>query len=165
MGFITKLVEDRDEAWVLCGDFNEVRDQSDRLNYVYVDSRAACLNNFIHSSNLIDISIGGRFYTRVSDDGTKFSKLYRFLVLKNFYLSWGNLSAVAMERTSFDHCPILLKDEVENFGPKPFDIFDVWLDEDGIDRVIMDMWSEIVIVGTRKDCIFKLLNVKKKHLV
>ncbi|XP_071694768.1 uncharacterized protein [Rutidosis leptorrhynchoides] len=133
---LSNVIASRDEAWVLCGDFNEVRDQSKHFNCVFIESPAKNFNNFIVSNSLIDILIGGRFFTWVSDEGTKFSKIDRFLVSEKFHQQWRKLSAVALDRDKTDHCPILLKDEVKNFGPKLFKIFDVWLDEKDVDLVI-----------------------------
>ncbi|XP_071715131.1 uncharacterized protein [Rutidosis leptorrhynchoides] len=47
-------------------------------------------------------------------------------------------------------------------GPKPFRIFDVWLDEDDVEEVIKKAWYIEVPVIERKDCMFrnKLKNVK-----
>ncbi|XP_071708646.1 uncharacterized protein [Rutidosis leptorrhynchoides] len=74
-GSLEKLFENNDEAWVLCGDFNEVRNQSEQFNCAYIDSRARCFNKFILKSSLPDIPIGCRSFTRISDDGTKCSKI------------------------------------------------------------------------------------------
>ncbi|XP_071708027.1 uncharacterized protein [Rutidosis leptorrhynchoides] len=163
---LSKLLEhhdvDNDVAWLLCGDFNEVREQGERFNCEFLEYRAKRFNDFINNSCLIEIPLGGRSFTRVSDDGLKFSKLDRFLVSGKFCIEWGNLMAIALEREHSDHCPIVLKDEDINFGPKPFKMFDAWLDEKDIDEVIIDAWKEDVKITSRKDCVFrnKLKNVK-----
>ncbi|XP_071740121.1 uncharacterized protein [Rutidosis leptorrhynchoides] len=64
-----------DEACVVCGDFNEVRNQDERLNCEFKASRARKFNEFISGNNLIDLPMGGRKFTRISEDGLKFSKL------------------------------------------------------------------------------------------
>ncbi|XP_071729253.1 uncharacterized protein [Rutidosis leptorrhynchoides] len=97
------------EGFVLCGDFNEVRDETERLNSDYHAHRAKAFNDFIASNNLIDLPMGGRKFTRVSDDGVKYSKLDHFLITKDFNLMWKNFSVVALERKISDHCPIFLK--------------------------------------------------------
>ncbi|XP_071726942.1 uncharacterized protein [Rutidosis leptorrhynchoides] len=51
-----------------------------------------------------------------------------------------------------DHCPIILKDDDRNFGPKPIKIFEEWLDIDGIDQVIKEVWVEEVGGDSRLDC-------------
>ncbi|GJY77619.1 reverse transcriptase domain, reverse transcriptase zinc-binding domain protein [Tanacetum coccineum] len=56
------------------------------------------------------ILFGGQKFTRISDDGLKFSKLDRFLVSKGFKNKWDNLSMVALDRKLSNHCPIVLKD-------------------------------------------------------
>ncbi|XP_071689201.1 uncharacterized protein [Rutidosis leptorrhynchoides] len=140
------LEQDRDGAWALC------------------EYRAKRFNDFISSNNLIDLPLGWILFTRVSDDGSKFRKLDRFLVTERFCDDWINLSAVALERKHSDHCLIILKDDEKNFGPKPFKIFDAWLEEEDIDQVIIDAWKEESSVSNRRDCNFrnKLKKVKEE---
>ncbi|XP_071712213.1 uncharacterized protein [Rutidosis leptorrhynchoides] len=161
---LTRLLDDGDdEAWLLCGDFNEVRDPCKRLNCEFNNARAQMFNDFIHKNRLLEIPLGGRNFTRVSEDGLKFSKLDRFLVCEKFSNIWSNLSAIALERKHSDHCPIMIKDEEKNFGPKPFKVFDAWLDEAEVDQIIKDAWDKIVTNISRKDCMYrnKLKNVKE----
>ncbi|XP_071715273.1 uncharacterized protein [Rutidosis leptorrhynchoides] len=144
-----------DEACVVCGDFNEVRNQDERLNCEFIASRARKFNEFIVGNSLIDLPMGGRKFTRVSEDGLKFSKLDRFLVNDNFNLMWSNLSVTALERSLSDHCPIVLKDLEKNFGPKPTRVFDEWLKIDGIEDLFKASWDEEISVGSRSDCVFR----------
>ncbi|XP_071708573.1 uncharacterized protein [Rutidosis leptorrhynchoides] len=159
---LTVMMKDGIEPWVICGDFNEVRDQSERLNCEFVESRAKRFNNFIESNDLMDIPLGGRIYTRVSDDGIKFSKLDHFLVNEAFFALWKDITVVALERKDSDHCPIVLKDSEKDFGPKPFKLFDAWFNENGFEQIITDAWENSKQTGTRKDKCFlnKLKDVK-----
>ncbi|XP_071713341.1 uncharacterized protein [Rutidosis leptorrhynchoides] len=124
--------------WVLCGDLNEVRDQSERKNCDFVERRAKWFNDFIEKNQLIDVPLGGKKFTRICDNGVKFSKLDRFLISENFHNTWGNVSALALERKLSDHCPIDSK------------------------KVVEDAWN-IKVDGKRLDCVFrnKLKNVKQ----
>ncbi|XP_071713041.1 uncharacterized protein [Rutidosis leptorrhynchoides] len=119
-------------------------------------------NDFIDKTSLMEIPLGGRNFTRVSDDGIKFSKLDRFLVNKKFYSLWNDLTTLALDRENSDHCPIVIKDEKRNFMPKPFKVFDVWFDEKDVDKIIEEAWGKTVPTIARKDCVFrnKLKNVK-----
>ncbi|GKB50695.1 RNA-directed DNA polymerase, eukaryota [Tanacetum coccineum] len=119
-------------GWCLFGDFNEVREP------------------------------GGRKYTRISDDGFKFSKLDRFLVSTEFLSKWDNLSVVTLERKLSDHCPIALKDMDLDFGPKPFKAFDFWLEDGEIDNVFKAAWEKHVQTS-RPDCMVRdrFKNVKE----
>ncbi|XP_071695151.1 uncharacterized protein [Rutidosis leptorrhynchoides] len=148
-------------AWVVCGDFNEVRVQSDRLNCVFNHARASRFNNFIAEHNLIEIPINGKKFTRICDNGINFSKLDCFLINDAFINLWQDLSIVALDRREPDHCPLILRDKVINFGTKPFKVFDEWFTKDGILNIINEGWAKDVC-SVRKDCIFrdKLKNVK-----
>ncbi|XP_071741412.1 uncharacterized protein [Rutidosis leptorrhynchoides] len=119
-------------------------------------------SNFIDSRHLIEIPLLGKRFTRISDDGSKFSKLDRFLVLESFLNSWGDISVTSLDRRTSDHCPIILKDMNEDFGPKPFKIFDLWLECIDVELVIVDAWNK-EIKGSRCDCVFrnKMKNVKE----
>ncbi|XP_071705294.1 uncharacterized protein [Rutidosis leptorrhynchoides] len=130
------------DAWVISGDFNEVRSDEERLNCQFIESRAKMFNDFINNTKLIDIPLGGRIFTRVSDDDTKFSKLDRFIVNDCFHGLWNCLSVVALDRGKSDHCPIILKDDIKNFGPKPIKVFDEWLEMEDVDN------SEIEVLKT-----------------
>ncbi|XP_071717402.1 uncharacterized protein [Rutidosis leptorrhynchoides] len=158
---LDSLMDGIDKGWVVCGDFNEVQEHSDRLNCMFHESRARRFNELIVRNNLIEIPIVGRKFTRISDDGIKMSKLDRFRVTDSFINLWKDLSICALDREESDHCPLLLRDGIINYGPKPFKIFDEWLNKDGVDKIINEGWIKNVR-ESKKDCLFrdKLKNVK-----
>ncbi|XP_071740253.1 uncharacterized protein [Rutidosis leptorrhynchoides] len=159
---LSKLLANSNDAWILCGDFNEVREESDRFNCDFLEYRARRFNEFIANNSLIEIPLGGRKFTRVSDDGVKFSKLDRFFVSEKCLDIWKDLVGNILERKHSDHCPILLKNENLNFGPKPFKVFDTWFNEDEADQIVKNAWERTVPKTYRKDRTFmnKLKNVK-----
>ncbi|GKB98887.1 transposon TX1 [Tanacetum coccineum] len=138
-----------------------VRSGDERRNSHVNTKETIEFNDFINDANLIEIPMGGRKFTRVSDDGLKFSKLDQFLLNEEFCNLWGNLSVVALDRKLSDHCPIVLKDIDLDFGPKPFRAFDIWLEEKDIGLVVEEAWK-MEIKSKRADCQFrdKLKNVK-----
>ncbi|XP_071714914.1 uncharacterized protein [Rutidosis leptorrhynchoides] len=141
-------------SWVLCGDFNEVRDSSERLNCEFVENRAKRFNEVIEKHGLIDVPLGGRKFTRVSKDDRKMSKLDRFLVSNKFLALWSGIKVVPLDRDLSDHCPIVLSDGDINFGLKPFKLFDEWFRVEGVEKIIEQYWGED-LVGSRKDCVFR----------
>ncbi|XP_071697524.1 uncharacterized protein [Rutidosis leptorrhynchoides] len=157
---LEKLMCCVDTAWVLCGDFNEVREEEDRMNCTFHHARANCFNDCISRNRLIKIPITGKKFTRISDDGLKFSKLDRFIVLDKLISLWKDLSVIPLDRRTSDHCPIILRDKVIDLGPKHFKVFDEWFNKKGVDKIIQEAWSNDVR-GNRKDCRFrhKLKNV------
>ncbi|XP_071719325.1 uncharacterized protein [Rutidosis leptorrhynchoides] len=158
---LDKLIRSIDTKWLLCGDFNEVRSCSDRFNSQFHQNRADRFNDFISRNSLIEVPISGRKFTRISDDGVKFSKLDRFLVSDGFMSLWANLSVIALDRNLSDHCPLILRDRVLDYGLTPFKVFDEWFNCEEVDIIIKEAWGQEVR-GTRKDCAFrdKMKNVK-----
>ncbi|XP_071687231.1 uncharacterized protein [Rutidosis leptorrhynchoides] len=66
------------------------------------------------------------------------------------------------ERKTLDHYPILLRDKNEDVGPKPFKVFNVWLENKKADNIVVEAWNKPV-GGSRPDCILrnKLKNFKE----
>ncbi|GKE63152.1 RNA-directed DNA polymerase, eukaryota [Tanacetum coccineum] len=148
-------------AWCIFGDLNVVRRIKDIFNSQVNVREMVEFNGFINNMKLIEIPTGGRKFTRVSDDGLKFSKLYRFLLNENFNDLWGNPSVVALDRKLLDHCPMVIKDVELDFGPKPFRIFNVRMEEPDFISVIEEAWRKDVR-SSRPDCVFRdrLKNIK-----
>ncbi|XP_071712616.1 uncharacterized protein [Rutidosis leptorrhynchoides] len=149
--------------WVIFGDFNEVRFASERKNTEFCDKRAKLFNDFIKDNSLIDLPLGGRIYTRISDDGRKFSKLDRYLVSENFLHHWPNINVMVLDKKHTNHCPLILKDGNIDFGLKPVKVFDEWLKHKDSYDVIKKAW-ESKVNSVRPDCIFcdKLKIVKQE---
>lgn len=92
----------------------------------------------------------------------KFSKLDRFLVSNSLVDLWSSVVALALERKLSDHCPIVLKDSVKDFGPRPFRVFDVWMEDVEFDVIVKNAWNKMVY-SCNPDSILrdKLKNVKE----
>ncbi|KAI3784929.1 hypothetical protein L1987_44037 [Smallanthus sonchifolius] len=117
--------------WAFFGDFNEVRDPSERVNSYFVALNADKFNRFIGDADLVEYNMGGQKYTYMSDNGRKLSKLDRFLVCRAFVNFWPTASVTALSREYSDHCPILLSTVPHDFGHIPFRFFNSWLDIPG----------------------------------
>lgn len=159
---LERMINSDAGEWCIFGDFNEVRKKDERCNTQFSQKGADSFNEFINNNQLVDIPIGGTRFTRISDDGSKFSKLDRFLVSENFQEVMGGVVCTALDRRLSDHCPLLLKeDKMRDFGPKPFRTLDVWWNETGVDDIVKDAWRKPVS-SCRPDCVFRdrLKNVK-----
>ncbi|KAJ9553128.1 hypothetical protein OSB04_017173 [Centaurea solstitialis] len=91
--------------WCCFGDFNEVRIEGERLNSTSTQRGMDDFNGFIEEGGLLEIPLAGRKFTRISDDGMKFSKLDRFLMTTNFGLCWKNLGMKVIDRNGSYHIP------------------------------------------------------------
>nr|GEV21221.1 transposon TX1 [Tanacetum cinerariifolium] len=129
-------------------------------------------NEFINNTRLIEIPVGGKKFTRISDDGMKFSKLDRFLLNDKFNELRGNLSVVALDRKLSDHCPIVIKDVELDFGLKPFRVLNIWLKEPDFFRVVEEAWKKEIrssrpdlnVEELRKEAMRWELEAKKRML-
>ncbi|GKF30175.1 RNA-directed DNA polymerase, eukaryota, partial [Tanacetum coccineum] len=125
--FTSSRVMSRDRFIAVKGSWKGI--EGDRLNSEFNTRDADKFNEIIRRNSLVDIQLGGRKYTRISDDMLNFSKLDRFPVSTEFLSIWDNLSVVTLKRKISDHCSIALKDMDLDFGPKLFRAFDFWLED------------------------------------
>ena len=90
------------------GDFNEVREESERLGSVFCPRSARVFNSFIEQIGLQEVSLGGPRFTWCDKWGSKFSKVDRFFVTDGFCASFPFITALVLEKKIPDHRPILL---------------------------------------------------------
>lgn len=115
------------------GDFNCVRDVSERLNCVYRDKETEEFNELIMDCNLAEVHIVNSSYTWFGPENRK-SKLDRVLVNSN-WLQLGNWQVKALNKKHSDHKPILLYCQSLVSSPKPFKVFNCYLTESLLDEV------------------------------
>ncbi|GKA13722.1 RNA-directed DNA polymerase, eukaryota [Tanacetum coccineum] len=127
--------------YIIFGDFNSVRNNSERFDFIFSNINAFYFNEFIAIGNLVDIPMGGYKFTRVDRSCTKGSRLDRFLISDSTWNYLGPLTVVALDRTISDHHPILLCRFTADYGPIPFKIYHSWFQGDGFDKVVFDFWS------------------------
>ncbi|GJZ68852.1 putative RNA-directed DNA polymerase, eukaryota, reverse transcriptase zinc-binding domain protein [Tanacetum coccineum] len=135
------LINAIDVVWIIFGDFNVVRCHDERFGCLFDISEANSFNDFISRVGLFDFPLGGRRFTRFDKNGSKASKLDRFLVSGNFLDYWTDASVSLLCRSISDHCPLLLKVGSLNFGPKPYRIFDKWIGNEEFKGVITNSWA------------------------
>ncbi|GJW59932.1 RNA-directed DNA polymerase, eukaryota [Tanacetum coccineum] len=127
---------------VVMGDFNEVRNRSDRFGSVFNVQGANVFNSFISSAGLVEVSLGGCSFTWCHKSATKMSKLDRFLVSESLLNTCPNISAITLERYLSDHRPILLREYHFDYGPTPFRFFHYWFEMEGFSKIVEDAWKE-----------------------
>ncbi|GJR99922.1 RNA-directed DNA polymerase, eukaryota [Tanacetum coccineum] len=99
-------------------------------------------NEFIDDMELIDVSMGAKKFTKVSRAGNKMSRLDRFKVSEHVVDKVPKLTSVALERKCSDHCPVLLQEERNDYGPNPFQIFNSWMETEGFDKLVKNACME-----------------------
>ncbi|KAI3677706.1 hypothetical protein L6452_36972 [Arctium lappa] len=111
-GKLERLCEKEEVWWVLFGDFNEVRNEQERFNSVVNEKGMEDFNEFIRR------------------------------ITSEFGALWRNLGAKVLERKWSDHAPIMLSDQVYDFGPRPFKFFDAWIKDESLEEVVREAWSK-----------------------
>ncbi|KAJ9556157.1 hypothetical protein OSB04_010771 [Centaurea solstitialis] len=117
----TVLHSESDAAWVVCGDFNEVRSAEERKGSVFDSRGARCFNGFISSTSLTDLRLG---------------------VNPEFVDTWPSANSLALPRILSDHCPILLDSRSADFGPSPFKLFNSWPNNPELEGLVRDRWND-----------------------
>ena len=134
------ISSDSDMVWIITGDFNSVRDKEERMGTRFSQFDADAFNQFIEVGGLCEVRSGGRKFTRISKDGSKLSKLDRFLVSTNYFDCWQNPFVEILPRRLSDHCPVLLKSVIADSAPVPFKFFDSWLLEPSLEGFVAKSW-------------------------
>ena len=114
--------------WCVLGDFNNVRNNSERLSSCHRgegDNSIREFNEWIEDMEL-DAPWMGRKFTWYRPNGTTKSKLDRFLVSPDWINKWPATMQCTLVRNFSDHCLIILRSKVIDWGPKPFRVLDSW---------------------------------------
>nr|GEX47737.1 RNA-directed DNA polymerase, eukaryota, reverse transcriptase zinc-binding domain protein [Tanacetum cinerariifolium] len=72
--------------------------QSDRFGSVFHARDAEVFNSFILNAGLVEVSLGDSAYTWWHKSAKKMSKLDRFLISKNMWNSYPNISAITLDQ-------------------------------------------------------------------
>ncbi|GJZ03951.1 RNA-directed DNA polymerase, eukaryota, reverse transcriptase zinc-binding domain protein [Tanacetum coccineum] len=84
--------------FILFGDLNEVKEESERLRSTFNRSEARVFKSFIADSRLIDLPLRGHLYTWMNKDGSKLSKLDRFLISNQIIDDNPDMKAIILDR-------------------------------------------------------------------
>ncbi|KAJ0619222.1 putative RNA-directed DNA polymerase [Helianthus annuus] len=130
-------------SWIFLGDFNCVREPTERKNSRFLKQQADDFNSFINEAGLAEYSMLGCDFTFVTDDGAKFSKIDRVLVCHSFLSMWPSAKLLGLPRYKSDHRPLLLLCSDVFFGKPPFRFFNSWLKEDGLAEIVKKAYDDV----------------------
>ncbi|GKV01533.1 hypothetical protein SLEP1_g14082 [Rubroshorea leprosula] len=104
-------------------------------------------DEFINECGLVDLPLIRRKFTWYQSNGASMSRLDRFLLSKEWCLNWENVKQWGLNHSLSDHCPIVLKNQITDWGPKPFRFFDAWLELPQFKGIVDDIWKSTVVNG------------------
>nr|GEW51184.1 RNA-directed DNA polymerase, eukaryota, reverse transcriptase zinc-binding domain protein [Tanacetum cinerariifolium] len=140
--YLLSVVSNWDGQVVIMGDFNKVRDISERFGSVFNKKGAEVFNNFITNADLVEVPLSGCSFTWCHKSAKKMSKLDRFLISDNLRCACPNLLSISLDRFLSDHRPILMRESHGNYGPTPFKNFHYWFEIDGFDKFVEELWKD-----------------------
>lgn len=105
--------------------------------------------SFIDELDLIDLPVLGKRFTWLRSDGSAISRLDRFLISDASVNLWNPTAQWVGRRDVSDHCPIMLKGEILNWGPKPFRFNNCWLEHSEFLAPVENCWKGTSVDGWR----------------
>ncbi|GJV31049.1 cytochrome P450 [Tanacetum coccineum] len=152
---LNSILVENDCLSVIVGDFNEVCNPDERMGSLFCPRRANLFNNFISSSSLNDLPLGGMHFTRMNRSGTKLSKLDRILVSYHFMNQSPNAHVKTLIREFSDHASLLLCVASPDYGPVLFRFYNSWLLKEDFRSLLHNSWSCVLERPSSKAIIFK----------
>nr|GEU38334.1 hypothetical protein [Tanacetum cinerariifolium] len=140
--YLSFVIGNWDSEVIIMGDFNEVRDISERFGSIFNKHGAKAFNSFIVNAGLVEVPLGGFSFTWCHKSAKKMSKLDRFLIFDNLMCSCPSISSTSLDRFLLDHRPIIMREAHYDYGPVPFTFFHYWFELDGFDKLVEQTWSK-----------------------
>ena len=112
----------------------------------------------------MDISCVRKKFTWFKANDTAKSRLDRFLVSEEWLQIWPVAKQYVQQRVVSDHCALVLKSCIKDWGPKPFRTFDVWLKESGFTTMVKGKWESYQVEGNSIFALKEKLKLLKADL-
>ncbi|KAL5180906.1 Exocyst complex component SEC6 [Glycine soja] len=133
-----------DELWCILGDFNSIRYHHERVSSCQTEGNSSSMvefNSWISDMALEEVRSIGRNFTWYRPNGSVMRKLDRFFLSDNWLDHWPDTTQFVLDRDFSDHCPILLRSKIIDWGPKPFKIMDWWMQDKGFQDMVALKWN------------------------
>ncbi|KAA3481565.1 reverse transcriptase [Gossypium australe] len=103
------------KAWIIGGDFNVVRNRSERINCSSTEKGSKEFDEFIDRCKLVDLPLIGKKFTWFGPDSTC-SRLDRFLIEEDWVVQLKDFQQKGLNRSVSDHIPVMLVNESIDWG-------------------------------------------------
>ncbi|XP_028109732.1 uncharacterized protein LOC114308363 [Camellia sinensis] len=144
---ILKLKTSFPNPWCMAGDFNEIGHINERVGCSRRDRGMKHLNDFIGNSELHDLPLHGRKYTWCNaHESEKWSRIDRVLLSSEWLINFP-MKLWGLPRLISDHCPLLMMEDVRDWGPKPFKFLNAWTLHPSFSQLFVSSWLGNTIAG------------------
>jgi hypothetical protein len=139
-------------VWCFIGNFNSALEPEERRGVNPSVSSKGRLERVLFNRALVDLEVEdvnlvGRKFTWYQPNGRAMSRIDRALVSEEWADCWGNYSLWELPRDVSDHCLLVLKVDVIDWGPKPFRFNNFWLENSSFKKVVEEAWRKYGGVG------------------
>ena len=112
----------------------------------------------------MDIPCIGRKFTWYRPNGKAKSRLDRVLTSLEWLQHWPGCKQYVLDRQISDHCALLLKSNVVDWGPKPFRFLDIWQEDKEFENFVKRKWESYVVQGNEFVVVKEKLKMLKSDL-
>jgi hypothetical protein len=140
------------DVWCVVGDFNSIRELEERRGVGVVSlsrNRAdiSVFNDFISGMELLELPLYGRNFTWAHSNGVTMSKLDQVLLSEGCLDIWPNPVVWALPIDVSDHCPIILRYNDVDWGPRPFRFRNFCLEDSDFKDMVTKVWANQQFTG------------------
>jgi hypothetical protein len=141
-----------DGLWCVLGDFNSVREHNERRGVSQLvnggqSTEIMEFDSFLVDLDLVDLPLIGRAFTWFHPNGVTMSRLDRVLVSNDWFDVWGTPNVWVLARDVADHCPLVLRYNSSDWGPKPFRFNNFWLQNNEFKDLVTNAWEAYNLEG------------------
>ncbi|KAE8673291.1 RNA helicase family protein isoform 2 [Hibiscus syriacus] len=144
------------------GDFNAYLDPEEKIGVAQNWHSVELFSNFVLNLNLMGLPlVGGRFTWCNNREAPTWIRLDQFLLSGAFFQVFPKVIQKVLPKSLSDHNPILLNEDLKNWGPKPFRFFNYLLEEDGFNGVVQNAVYDLKRENARRGMPSILQGTKK----
>lgn len=136
-------------AWLICGDFNLIRNRAEKQGPSYNFILSNRFNNLIANLNLIDYHLTDRKFTWArSISSPSKALLDRYLCTTDWFSHFSNSIVTSLPRAFSDHNPIILHtDSLTTTQNKIIKFEKTWLTQPGFTELIIKWWNSYILAS------------------
>lgn len=154
-----------DCPWLIAGDFNVVRQKSERSSGRISKSERVHFQSFIDEFGLLEFDRMGPSFTFSNGQSIPSrSRLDRFLANAKWFETFRDHTENVRGFYKSDHRLLLLQDSAVGFGPKPFRFEKFWLEREDLIPLLRQWWEADHTQGRPGYVLFKKLKNLKSNI-
>lgn len=119
--------------WCWIGDFNAVCGVEEKRGRrgIHIEENVEVreFNSFLDSLKCIELPLVGKHFTWFSPWGDAVSRLDRCFVSVQWLNKWPNQAQYVLNMSLSYHCPLMINNGVQNWGPQLFRVMNGWFSQ------------------------------------